>query len=156
MSWDSYERAAEKGPLQIALRVIILGAIIAAVIGGLSYGFGWCGEAAQVAKEEFGPRASLRKYEWFKDASQVLQKKERDVAIAEAKCQALEASYAGVPRGQWPRSDREQYNVWASELAGIKASYNGLVAEYNAASSKFNWEFAKSGEDLPPQRFVEK
>jgi len=155
-SWKVWERSAEKGPTGFILRIVFAITLIVVVVGGLSYALGWCGEAAQVAQEEFGARGSLKKYEWFKEAAQQLKKKDKDISIAEQKLKTLEEAYTGIARGQWPRSDREQYNVWASELSGIKSSYNNLVAEYNAASSKFNWSHVKSEGDLPPQHFVEK
>ena len=46
---------------------------------------------------------------------------------------------------QWPREDREQFNLWEQEVAGIKASYNMLAADYNAQMAKFNWAFAERG-----------
>ena len=39
-------------------------------------------------------------------------------------------------------------SLWRSEVAGVKASYNGLAAEYNAQMAKFNWQFCNVG-DLP-------
>jgi hypothetical protein len=60
----------------------------------------------------------------------------------------MDKTYAKLERQKWPREDREQYNVWSSEVAGVKASYNSLAAEYNAAMAKFNWRFANAG-DLP-------
>ena len=44
------------------------------------------------------------------------------------------------------KTDREQMYVWMSEVAGIKANYNQLAAEYNANMAKFNWAFANKGQ----------
>lgn len=106
-------------------------------------------ETARVAREEFGPRALLEKYEWFKDASAALDKKRADVRVMEERIASLEADYAGKSRSEWPRDDREQSNVWRSEVAGVRLSYNALAADYNAQMSKFNWRFCNRG-DLPP------
>ncbi len=58
----------------------------------------------------------------------------------------MSEGYVELPRNKWPREDREQYNLWQSEVAGIKASYNTLAAEYNAQMSKMNWRFTNVGE----------
>ena len=107
-----------------------------------------CGEAVDVGMEEAGPRALLKKYQWFKDASAQLDKKQADIKVYEARFKSMEEGYKGQRRSEWAREDREQYNLWTSELAGIKASYNGLAAEYNSAMAKINWAFCNQG-DLP-------
>ena len=147
--WNDYEKAAEKGPLSLMLKAVFGIFLLAAVVGGLGYAFGWFGEAAQVAQDEFGPKAMLKKYEWFKDAAAQLEKKQADIAVYDGRLKAMASGYTGLARQNWPREDREQYNVWTSEVAGVKASYNQLAAEYNAAMAKFNWRFAESG-SLPP------
>lgn len=94
---------------------------------------GWFTEAAQVAKEEFGPRNALKKYEWFKDASEQIRKLDSDIRVYEDKQVLLCVS--GMDR-----IAREQCMLWSQEVAGVKSAYNGVVAEYNAQSQKFNWE----------------
>jgi hypothetical protein len=54
----------------------------------------------------------------------------------------------GESRKDWAREDREQLNVWMQEVAGVKASFNQLAAEYNANMAKFNYRFTNAG-DLP-------
>jgi len=53
--------------------------------------------------------------------------------------------YGSAARKEWAREDREQFNVWSSEVAGVKASYNSLAAEYNAQMAKMNWRFTNVG-----------
>jgi len=119
------------------------------VIGLLaSSACGWFVEGAQVAKEEFGPRASLAKYEWFKDAAATLEAKQATIKVLQIRQDQMVADYTGTPRIKWPRADLEQYNLWGQEVAGVKASYNSLAAEYNAQMAKFNWAFAEKG-NLP-------
>ncbi len=124
----------------------VLAAIVLLWVVG--YSLGWFQEAAQVTREEFGPRALLQKYEWFKDASAQLDKKQADIRVYESRLDALETAYDGVGRTEWDRVDKQQSNLWRVELAGVIASYNSLAAEYNAEMSKFNWRFANVG-DLP-------
>ena len=107
-----------------------------------------CSEAVDVAVDEAGPRALLKKYQWFKDASAQLDKKTADIKVYDARFKSMEEGYKGQRRSEWAREDREQFNLWSSELAGIKASYNGLAAEYNSAMAKINWAFCNQG-DLP-------
>ncbi|KKQ32069.1 MAG: hypothetical protein US49_C0018G0002 [candidate division TM6 bacterium GW2011_GWF2_37_49] len=127
------------------IAVIILVFIGVMVLGSI---LGWFGEATEVAHDEFGPKAMLEKYEWFKDVSAQLDKKRADIKVYESRMTAMKEDYQGKSRGNWPREDREQYNIWVSEVAGVKASYNDLAAQYNAQMMKFNWRFANKG-DLP-------
>ena len=107
---------------------------------------GWFGNAASVAKKEFSPEASLKKYEWFKDTAQQATKLSKDILIYEAKQELCV--------GQRDRVIMEQCMLWSQEVAGIKSAYNDVVAEYNAQSSKFNWSMYNV--DSIPISFKEK
>lgn len=120
------------------------------IFSTIAYGLGWFGEAATVAKEEFGARSSLKKYEWFKDASETLQEKKQTIAVYEQNLTELKAEYEGTPRTEWDRIDKQQFNQWNMEVAGLKASYNKVVKEYNSQSSKFNWS-AYNTTELPEE-----
>ena len=106
---------------------------------------GWIGETARVVQTEVGPQALLTKYTWLKEAHAQLNKKRADMAVYAARNQTLIDSYKGVARASWPREDREQWATWQSELAGIKASYNDLAAQYNAKMAEVNWRFTNVG-----------
>jgi len=132
----------------------IIGAIIiffAAlfVLGVANFTCGAVGNAAAVAKKELYPAALLKKYEWFKNASSELDKKQADIAVYSSKIESMREEYKGEKRSAWDRTDKETMNIWDQELAGIKASYNSLSAEYNAQMSKINWAFCNVGQ-LPP------
>jgi len=114
--------------------------IVIALLGLLGRALGWLDEAASVAQEEFGPRAMLKKYEWFKDAAATLDARKQSIAVLEQKANALIASYNGVPRKDWDRIDKQNLNIWQQEIAGLILSYNSLAAEWNAQISKFNWK----------------
>jgi len=148
-SWDDYERAADRGPVSFIIKVIMGLAIVGVPLSLLGRGCSWFNEAANVAQEQFGPREALRKYEWFKDASAQLEKKQADMGVYDQRLKSLGQAYEGQPRGKWAREDREQWSVWQSEAAGVRASFNMLAAEYNAQMAKFNWRFANAGQ-LPP------
>ena len=144
--WENYEEAAKKGPMTLIIKVIVAIFIIGIFISVIGYGLGWFGETAHVVKKEFGPEVILEKYEWFKDASAQLDKKRADIEIYEQRVSNMESDYEGTERKNWDRTDKEQFNQWQTEVAGVKASYNGLAAEYNAQMKKFNWRFANRGE----------
>ncbi len=144
--WEDYEKAAEHGPMAIAVKFILAVFALVILVSVIGYGLGWFSEAAQVAQEEFGPRAMLVKYEWFKDAAAQLEKEQADITVYDGRMTAMNETYKDLARQKWPREDREQYNVWSSEVAGVKANYNSLAAEYNAEMAKFNWRFANVGE----------
>lgn len=103
-------------------------------------------DAEQTTVKEFKPSALLKKYEYFKDVSAQLDKKIADIQVYNSRIEILKKDYNYLPRTQWGREDREQYNIWMSECAGIKASYNELAAEYNSAMSKFNYAFCNVGQ----------
>lgn len=114
----------------------------------LSVMFGWCNQAVDVAKQEFGPKELLRKYEWFKDASAAIDEKAATIEMYKSRQKSMEVTYSDTPRKNWDRTDKEQYNQWVQEVAGMIASYNSTCAEYNSQMSKFNWRFTNAG-DLP-------
>src|SRR3990167_7025376 len=145
-TWEDYEKAVDRGPMAISVNAIVGIFALVILISVIGYGLGWFGEAAKVAQEEFGPRTMLEKYEWFKDAAAQLEKKQADITVYDGRMKAMNEIYADLARQKWPREDREQHNVWSSEVAGVKASYNSLAAEYNAQMAKFNWRFANVGE----------
>lgn len=106
--------------------------------------------AQKVVYDEYKPEELLRKYEWFKDASAQLDAKISNISSYESRFKSIKSSYGAdsLNRKVWERSDKEQWNIWESECSGVKASYNDLAAEYNAAMSKFNYRFCNKG-DLP-------
>jgi hypothetical protein len=143
--WDRYEKDLESGPkgaFTVVSKGIIWIAGLGLVIMLAGIPLGWFSETAQVAREEFGARATLVKYEWFKDASAELAKKKADIALYEDRLASFERDY-GKDHSKWPRDVREQANQARSEHVGVVASYNSLAAEYNSNSSKFNWKNAE-------------
>ena len=73
---------------------------------------------------QFDPATMLKRYEWFKDASAQCEKKLADIKVYENRFKQLKSDYGDKPRIEWAREDREQYNLWTSEVAGVEASYN--------------------------------
>lgn len=146
MSWETYERAGNKGPGAFIIVVGLLIVGLACFFGIIGYGLGWFREAGQVAQEQFGPRASLKKYEEFKDWSAQLDAKAASLKSYQNRLKDLEKSYANKSHNEWTREDREQYNLWQLYIVGIRSSYNTLAAEYNSAMAKFNYSYANVGQ----------
>lgn len=147
-NYRQYEDDFENNPKGTIVKTMfwVLGIVI--LFSVIGYGLGWFSEAAVVAKEEFGAKASLKKYEWFKDASETIEAKRQTILVYEANLTDIDEQYGNVPRKDWDRLDKMQYNQWRAEITGIKASYNKVVKEYNAQSSKFNWR-GYNTTDLP-------
>ena len=131
--------------LGLCLLVLVAVPVMCAV-GELGW---WATEAVGVARDEFGPRAAVRKYEWFKDAWTQLQAREANIKERRAQLASLEAAYAGTPRAQWDRVDKQTWAQISAEISGMVAAYNDLAAEYNASKSKATFGFAEMG--LPEQ-----
>lgn len=127
--------------LIIILAIMLLGA----VTGVVGWGLGLFSEAGQVAKQELGAKALLKKYEWFKTVSAELDAKRANIEIMKGRQTAMMTSYGSTPRAKWDRTDKEQFNLWEQEVAGTIANYNGLAAEYNAQMAKANWAFTNVG-----------
>jgi len=146
-SWEDYGKKWEESP-RSAMGIIVKFILVLMVIGigfsTLNYFTSWFGEAATVAKQEFGPKAMLTKYEWFKDASAGLDKKQANITVYSARL----AVFDGMSRKEMDRTDKQQQAQWLSEVAGVRASYNDLAANWNSQISKFNWKPFLG--DLPP------
>jgi len=111
-------------------------------------GCGYVGEANQVARQEVGPKALLKKYEWFKDAAAKLDATKANIEVQQVRIAGIEKRYEGVAPQEWHRSDVERLAVAEAELAGLKASFNGVASEYNSRMAKANYQFTNVG-DLP-------
>src|SRR3990172_12847418 len=86
----------------IRIGLIVIG--IGVVFGGVGWTLGWFREGATVVQEEFGPRAMLQKYEWFKDAAAQLDKKRADISVYQSRFKSMELTYGTVSRGQSDRT----------------------------------------------------
>ena len=107
----------------------------------------WFGEAASVAREEFGPRAALQKYEWFKDQAEAITALQENITTYR---QVL-VNYGDVSK--LPRDERQSYRLTQTELSGMVFKVNRMIADYNSQSDKFNWELFNAETDRPPFKF---
>ncbi len=132
----------KEGIIGLIIVFLVIVAAIVFVIG--VYVLDWFGEATDVAKEEFGPRAALKKYEWFKNKSNSLSAAEKTIRITDGALTDFKES-AG-PRDKWTFEDKDEYSRLSTDLRGQKAHFEQLKAEYRAACEKVNWEIFK-GDD---------
>lgn len=140
--WEDYEDAWDRGPVRGSIKVLggilIVGLLAIPMCSVLST----ASEAANVAQQEVGPRALLRKYEWFKDASAQLAAKQADLAAFTHRMERAQDRFEARPS----RSAEENLTQVESEFVGVQASYNQLAAEYNANMAKINYAFTNRGQ----------
>jgi hypothetical protein len=149
MSWEFWGRRAESGPFGFVLwvfgGVVLLVCFMFMCLLPVGCTMNWLTSGSRLVQKETSPEPLLRKYEWFKDAAAQLDKKQADIRVYEKRSKDLKEALGNKPRNQWDRDDREALNQWATELAGVKTSYNSLAAEYNSAMAKENWRFCEVG-----------
>lgn len=123
--------------------------ILAAGIVGcnvLDIGARWAGDAKEAVYQEVAPKELIRKYRLLKRQAAALDEKQANIMVMEAGVKALELRYKGVPPEKWPRDVNESFDQRATELAGTKAVYNSLAAEYNAEMVDLGYKFCNVGE----------
>ncbi len=135
MYWERRERAVNKGGA-LATKGIWLAAGLMMLVGVVFLAVNWMLEPVQVAREEFGARATLKRYEWFKDAAAQIAARDASLKVFESRFAALKKAYGETPRAEWARADQEQGNLWEQEITGLIAARNSLADEYNAAMVK--------------------
>lgn len=113
--------------------------LLALVAGGCRY----ANDASDTLFQETKASTLLKKYQWFKDAKAQLEAFDSSIKIQQKRLDFLESD-----RANWNRDDRQNWHQVSTEVAGIKAGYNNLAAEYNAAMAKVNYSFCNVG-DLP-------
>lgn len=129
------------------------------VVSAVGYVFGWFGEAATVVQEEFGPRAALKKYEWFIDQANRVEKMDQDIKMFEGRVTNVDSQYKtyGDDRAKWPPHISVQFNrerqQAREDLIAVASQRNNLVREYNSQSEKFNWKLFQTRPDKPKERF---
>lgn len=143
-----------KSLITVAVIAILVVAVPVSCSAGMLGNF--FGEGKQVLQEELGPRAILKKYEWFKDMSAQLDKYKADITAFQAQIDDLNADYEGVKRKDWDRVDKQTMSQYRQQLTGILSMYNRLAAEYNAQSNKVNWQYFDTTDgDVPPKSYAE-
>lgn len=141
---------------RVILPIIAL-VVVLSIIGGI---LGWFGEAADVAREEFGPSAMRDKYQWFVQQAHSIESMDSTISVFESRVKGVDRQYSGYGEdmSKWPPHIQVQYNnarqQTRDDLVAVVTQRNGLVREYNAASNDFFWENFKHEPDLPPKLYT--
>lgn len=162
--WEAHEAALERGPgsggrkiLVTTALLMLFGGVLFMVVGNT---LGWFGEAAQVAREELGPRAMRDKYEFFKNSSASLDAQSANIEAQKAKLDSIKSMYGEVA-SKWPEDVRASYSKADTEFRGIIMNYNKTAATYNAEMSQWWSRFTNAGmlpegaSDAPRREFKE-
>lgn len=140
----------------------IIGYFVLVVItfGALGFALNWFGDATQTVHKEYDPSAMLKKYEWFKNQSERILKMDKDIDNIRISRNSVKTQFEqdnGSDHTKWDMivkvSYQDKLNLQEQMLLATVSQRNGIVADYNAQSSKFNWEPFKSKTDLPPVSF---
>jgi len=78
-SWKDFEDS--KGPLELGFKVVIVIFLLGLIITPISCVLNYLGSASKVVSQEVSPEVLLKKYEWFKNASAELDKKQADIKV---------------------------------------------------------------------------
>ena len=146
MSWESYGRAAEKGPFWIGVKIVVLVIGLGAVIGVLTFLLNPFKQAGDVINKTIDADNVIANYEWFKSRAQDIRSV--DAKIDSAKKAADDFADACGPRKDWKREDREEHARLSAIHLGLTQQRNDLAAEYNARTEMANRSLFKSN-DLP-------
>ena len=95
-----------------------------------------CADTADVVHKEFSSSALLKKYEYFKDLSAGIDNKRASLDAYKENLKDYNPK---------DKNDKFYYEQSKAEAMGILMIYNNMVAEYNAAMSKFNYAFCNVG-----------
>ena len=121
---------------------------------------GWMDDGVKTIHQEYDPSAMLKKYEWFKNESERIKKMDQDIANTSKLRDGVKSQFEsdnGKDHTKWDPITKKQYqekvDLQDQMYLSTVAQRNSIVADYNAQSSKFNWEPFKSKTDLPPTTF---
>lgn len=147
MGWDSYEKAAEKGPMSFFWKILLPVVIVCAVVSGIGFVFGLFGHGADLVNKTLNADNVIYNYEQFKRDAENVRAFEANYETNRAAYDQLKEEL-GSDRASWTREDRAQLNTYQQAMVGNKTERNRLAAEYNAKSQMLNRELFK-GDGLP-------
>ena len=96
-------------------------------------------DGIKTVENQYKPSVLLKKYEYFKDLSASIDKKNADIQMYQNEISSMQSN---------DKDDKFYIQQRKSELLGIISIHNQLCAEYNTAMSKFNYSFCNKG-NLP-------
>lgn len=149
MSWKSYEAAAERGPMSIFWRVLLLVIAMSVIIGVVGFVGNFFTQGARIVEKTIDADNVIYNYEQFKRDAENVRVFETNYETNKSAYEQLKADL-GDDRTKWNREDRAQLNTYQQAMVGNKTERNRLAAEYNAKSKMLNREIFK-GDGLPYQ-----
>jgi len=149
MSWKSWEKASEKGPWSITIKVLVFVVTLTVILGVLGFVMNPFRQAARIVNKTMDADNVITNYEWFKqrheDIGAIDSKiKSSDTVVSQFKTDAGE-------RADWHREDREEHARLSSVLLGLMQQRADLAAEYNARSRMVNRNIFKAGDVKLPE-----
>ena len=146
MSWESWEKAADKGPEAIAWKAGVLVLVIVLIVSAVSVVAYPFLQGAKVVEKTLDADNMIYNYEWFKQRNQ-------DILAIDSKVRGADEAVSmfkedAGPRKDWKRGDREESFRLGSILLGLKQQRADMAAEYNARSEMANRSIFRTG-DLP-------
>lgn len=93
-------------------------------------------DAAKTIEDQYKASALLKKYEYFKDLSGGIDKKDADIQMYQNEISTMKVV---------DKEDKFYVQQRKSELMGIISVRNQMCADYNIAMSKFNYSFCNKG-----------
>jgi hypothetical protein len=144
MSWDRFERAAEKGPWAITWRVILFVAGVGFFIGIIAFLVNPLIQGGRIVEKTIDADNVLYNYEWFKQQW-------RDVQAIEDKIKTQDMALVAFredlgPRSEWGWEDKQEYDRLNSVRIGLEQQREDVVAKYNARSAMANRNIFKGGD----------
>jgi len=146
MSWESWEKAADKGPEAVLWKVGVLVLVIVLIVSAVSAVVYPFLQGAKVVEKTLDADNIIYNYEWFKQRNQ-------DILAIDSKVRGADEAVSmfkedAGPRKDWRRGDREESFRLSSILLGLKQQRADMAAEYNARSEMANRSIFRTG-DLP-------
>ena len=136
MSWKSWDRAAEKGPVAIWWKVVGAMVVITVTLGVLWFVFNPFRQANRIIEKTIDADNVLYNYEYFKQQWRAVQAIDTKIDAQKKAVDAFEKS-AG-PRKDWKYGDREEHARLASIVTGLEQQRADMVAQYNARAAMAN------------------
>jgi hypothetical protein len=146
MSWDSLDKSADKGPVSLGVRVILIIAVLAIVGGGVRFLLMPANQAAKAVEKTLDADNAIYNYEYFKQAYQDICAMDKKIATAQAAVD--EFSEDAGPREKWDSQDKQEGARLKTNLTGLRNVRNDLVATYNARAKMVNRSIFM-GKDVP-------
>lgn len=148
MSWDKWERAAEKGPGAIAWKIGLFTLVLLIVISVAGFVLNPFKQAGRIFNKTIDADNVIYNYEWFKQRHEDILATESKIDSAREAVEQFKSD-AG-PRDSWHREDRTEHSRLTTVVMGLEQRRADLAAEYNARSRMVNRSIFKTGDvELP-------